>query len=151
MSRSASGMTDVERESRSGILGDERDTGKHRQTSNSYRNDECASKDGKSRRAPNLAIDRCGLPEHRRNSTPPVSGFKEGMAGESIKTWSNYLAVALANRGENAGAQMGGAQDIDYRDAGFERRTIGLPGDRHDSAFGLDDRIESRQVAVGPV
>jgi hypothetical protein len=59
-------------------------------------------------------------------------------------------AIALAQRREDSRAQMSRAQHVHHHHTGLQRRTVGFSRNRHDSALRLYDRIEGRQVAVGP-
>jgi hypothetical protein len=55
-------------------------------------------------------------------------------------------AVALAQRGEHRGRRVEAGDHVDQRDAGLARR-VGRPGDAHQPAERLDERVVARQVA----
>ena len=63
---------------------------------------------------------------------------------------ASAAAVAIVERGHDAGVKVNPAHEIDEGRAGLNRRPVGKAGYAHDARGGLDRHVHRQIVAVGP-
>ena len=63
--------------------------------------------------------------------------------------WPPPAAVAMAERGEDADRREEAGEDVDERDADLLRLAVGLAGDAHQPAEGLDEQVVAGQRRAG--